>query len=389
VTVSFLWEPANTSYVPLAPARVLDTRNGTGAPAARLGGGATIDVPVTGVGGVPAGGVSAVVLNVTATDYSGPADYLTVFPTGSPRPLASNLNITPGKTVPNLVVARVGSGGKVSIYNNAGTVSVLADVQGYYATSATGGSRYQPLAPARVLDTRDGTGGNSSKVQGGTTIDLTVTGAGGVPASGVTAVALNVTATDVSGPDTFVTVFPWGAGQPLASNLNAVGGQSVPNLVIVRVGDGGRVSLYNNLGTVDLVADVQGWFGGSAGSTFVPVSPVRALDTRNGTGAPAGSVGPGGIQELTVTGVNGVPGSGVTAVVLNVTVNEPTGPDSFLTVYPNGAARPLASNLNYVAGQTVANLVVARVGSNGKILMYNNLGRVQLIADVEGWFSQS
>ena len=386
VTVSFLWEPSASSYVPLTPARILDTRTGTGAPKAPLGAGGAIDVPVVGVGGVPVANVAAVVLNVTETDMVGPESYLTVYPTGAPRPLASTLNMRQGETVPNLVVARVGSGGKVSVYNNLGSVDVVADVQGWYSASDTVGSRYTPLPPARVLDTRDGTGqgGATNPVAGGSAIELDLNGVGGVPASSVTAVALNVTAADATAPDSFVTVYPSGAARPLASNLNVSAGEAVPNLVIATV-SGGKILLYTNAGSVDLLADVQGWYGPGGDTRYVSVPPVRALDTRNGTGGTAGKVGPGATIDLTVAGANGVP-PGVRGVALNVTVTDQNGPESYLTVFPSGGGRPLASNLNFVQAQTRANLVFARVGSGGKVSFYNNLGSVNVVADVEGWF---
>jgi hypothetical protein len=81
-----------------------------------------------------------------------------------------------------------------------------------------------------------------------------------------------------------------------------------------------------------------------------------------------------------------VPASGVTSVVLNVTVTEPTGPESYLTLFPSGTARPVASNLNFVADETVPNLVVVRV-QNGSVSIYNNLGSTHVIADVQGWFA--
>jgi hypothetical protein len=87
-----------------------------------------------------------------------------------------------------------------------------------------------------------------------------------------------------------------------------------------------------------------------------------------------------------VAGVGGVPASGVTSVVLNVTATEPSGPDSYLTLFPAGTAQPVASNLNFVAGETVANLVVVRV-QNGKVSIFNNAGSTHVIADVQGWFS--
>ena len=118
-------------YNPLSPSRILDTRLGNVAPAAPLGPGAALDLQVTGRGGVPASGVSAVVLNVTVTEPSA-GSVLTAFPTGQTLPLASNLNFSAGQTVPNLVVVKVGTGGKVSLYNAFGTVHVVADVAGWY-----------------------------------------------------------------------------------------------------------------------------------------------------------------------------------------------------------------------------------------------------------------
>ena len=119
-------------YTSIVPARVLDTRAGSSASAGPVGPGATVDLAVAGRGGVPEAGVSAVVLNVTVAEPTA-TTYLTLFPSGALRPLASNLNATPGQTVANLVVAKVGAGGKVSLYNDAGTAHVVADVVGWYS----------------------------------------------------------------------------------------------------------------------------------------------------------------------------------------------------------------------------------------------------------------
>ena len=385
-----------STYFPLSPARVLDTRDGTGTGGVTtpIGQGAQIDVAVTGRLGVPATNVTAIALNVVATNATGPDSYLTVWPTGQARPLASNLNFEPGVSVPNLVIARVGNEGKVSLYNNLGTVNVAADIQGYFLGDASG-STYVPLAPQRVLDTRNGTGGTSTKVGPAGVIELKVTDAGGVPAAGGTAVALNVTATNVVGAESFLTIWPSGSSRPVASNLNFIGGQTVPNLVIARVGEGGKVSIYNNVGSVDVVADTQGYFAAPVaapplpGSVYFPTTPARILDTRDGTGVPgghSGHLGSPATLNLQVTGRGGVP-AGATAVVLNVTAADHFGADSYLTVYPTGTARPLASNLNYVADQTIPNLVIARIGSNGQVTIYNNMGATAVIADVQGYFT--
>src|SRR5262249_22671617 len=130
--------PADGTFVPLQPARLLETRPGEQtAPGATnrgmpLGAQGVIDLPVLGVGGVPAEFVSAVVLNVPAIHATSPS-FVTVWPTGSPRRLASNLNLRGAhEVVPNLVVAKVGAGGNVSIYNDAGQTDMVVDVAGYF-----------------------------------------------------------------------------------------------------------------------------------------------------------------------------------------------------------------------------------------------------------------
>jgi hypothetical protein len=203
----------------------------------------------------------------------------------------------------------------------------------------------------------------------------------------VTAVVLNVTVTEPVGGG-FLTAWPSGDAFPLASNLNFAPAQTVPNLVVVKVGATGNVGLYNGGAATHVIADVAGWFGpdGEAtGAQYHAVAPSRTLDTRAGTGAPIASVPMGGQLDLQVTGRGGVPATGVTAVVLNVTV---VGPASFgfLTAWPTGDARPLASNLNFVAGETVPNLVVAKLGAGGKVSFYNGGGAANLVADVAGWY---
>jgi hypothetical protein len=375
----------DATYHPLSPARLLDTRIGIGLLPGRLGPGGTLDLKVTGVGGVPATGVTAVALNVAVTNASGPLSWLAVWPKGSPRPNASNLNFSAGVSISNLVMARVGADGSVSMFNNLGSVDVVADVQGWYSDSAAGGSTFVPVNPARVLDTRAGA---PLGPQG--TLQLQVAGAGGVPPSGVTAVVLNMTVDRASGPESYLTVWPSGGARPTASNLNFSSGPPSTNLVVAQVGADGKVSIYNNLGTTDVIADVAGWFAapGGPGSRYVGISPSRTLDTRDGTGRAGvvGRIGPAATIDLPVSGIGGVPAAGVTSVVLNVTVNDPIGPESYLTLFPSGTVRPLASNLNFVAGETVPNLVVVRV-QNGMVSIYNNQGSTHVIADVQGWFA--
>ena len=122
--------------------------------------------------------------------------------------------------------------------------------------------------------------------------------------------------------------------------------------------------------------------------SYSALTPARVLDTRTGTGAPQAAVGSGGVVALQVTGRGGVPTSRVAAVVLNVTAVSPATA-GYLTAYPSGTQRPAVSNLNFVKGQTVPNLVVVPVGSDGKVALFNgSFGSVQMVADVAGYYLQ-
>ncbi|WP_406512547.1 hypothetical protein OG851_23295 [Streptomyces sp. NBC_00161] len=369
------------TYKPITPTRLMDTRSGLGVPKAKVGQGGTATLQVTGTAGIPAAGVTAVVLNVTATDPTD-ASYVSVYPNGTTRTSASNLNVTAGQTIPNLVIVPVVNG-KVSFYNNAGSVDLIADIAGYYTTDGTG-STYKPITPTRLMDTREGLGVPKAKVGQGGTATLQVTGTAGIPAAGVTAVVLNVTATDPTDAS-YVSVYPNGTTRTSASNLNVTAGQTIPNLVIVPVVNG-KVSFYNNAGSVDLIADIAGYYTtDGTGSTYKPITPTRLMDTREGLGVPKAKVGQGGTVTLQATGTAGIPATGVTALVLNVTATDPTT-GSYVSVYPNGTTRTSASNLNFTAGQTIPNLVVVPV-VNGKVSFYNNAGSVDLIADVAGYYT--
>ncbi len=251
-------------------------------------------------------------------------------------------------------------------------------------------SQFVPITPVRVLDTRTGVGGNLVPLGPQTFTELSIAGVVGIPATEVTAVVLNVTAVDPTASG-YLTVTPSGAARPPVSNLNMVAGQTVPNLVTVKLGANGKVDVFNAFGTTDVVADAVGYYttaGTVTTGRFTPLTPYRVLDTRTGTGV-GGSTAPLGADrsiDLTVTGVGGVPASGVSAVALNVTVDRPTG-SSYLTVWPAGQPRPVASTHNVVAGLTVANLVLAKTGTGGKVSLYNAFGTAHLIADVVGYFS--
>ena len=387
--------PGQATYVPLDPVRLLDTRDGTGGFADPVGPGGTIDLRVTDGLRVPLT-ATAVVLNVTATRATSATD-VRVYPTPGDGfvPTVSNLNVAAGGTVANLVHVAVGEDGSVRLRNEAGRVHLLADISGYFAESSSG-STYVPVAPVRLLDTRDDTPVGPGEVR-----ELDVRAARGGAASGVpsdaTAVVLNVTAVAPTST-TDVRVYPTrGGAVPEVSNLNATRGRTVPNLVVVAVGDGSRVSLRNQAGRTHLLADLAGWYvGTSDGAAFHPVDPVRLIDTRTPTppplhpagtpAAPAFRLGPGQTVDLLVAGRGVVPAV-AGAVALNVTAVGATA-STDVRVYPTGPGRaPEVSNLNLVRGQTVPNAVVARVGRDGRGTVRNNSGEISLVVDLTGWFA--
>jgi Fibronectin type III domain len=329
--------------------------------------------------------VSAVVqgLNIAVSwtdgDQTGLSGYVV-----STSPQSPSVTVPPGSTSAVLTGLRPGISYTVNVaaLTSAGAGDEVAAPEAVQ-TVAPGGS-FVGLTPVRLLDTRIGLGAPKGST---TSVALTVDGHGGVPTSGVSAVALNVTVTQPVGPGV-ITAYPAGQPLPLASNLNFTSGDTVANFVVVPVGVGGVVDLWSSAST-QLVADVSGYYttvgaASPVAGLYHPLSPSRLLDTRIDEGG--SEPGPGGIVDLQITGQGPVPSTGVSAVVLNLTVTEPTT-SGFVTAYPTGAARPNTSSVNFTPAQTVANRVIVPVGPNGDISLYNPLGDTQIVVDATGWFT--
>ncbi|MFJ3961695.1 hypothetical protein [Streptomyces sp. NPDC090036] len=270
---------------------------------------------------------------------------------------------------------------KVTVKDTANGVSAVNELQ-----AVTPGSDFTPHTPTRLLDTRFGTGVAQGKVGPGKSTRVKVGGNGKIPA-GVTAVALNVTVTNTTDSG-FITAFPEGTERPETSNVNHKAGQTVPNLVIVPVGKNGYVELSNRgWQSVDLIADVTGYFSRTPSSGYTPVDPTRFVDTREGLGTAKRKLGGQSTFGTQISGLRGVP-QGITAVALNVTVTAPQG-GGHLTVYPSGGAIPTTSNLNFLAGQTIANSVIVPVSADGKISVFNGAwAPADVVVDVVGYYSK-
>ena len=384
--------PPGDPFSPVTPTRILDTRSGLGTNGGipgRVGTGKFLTLHVGGTAGVPLG-IDAVVLNVTAV-LPTHATFITAYPADlTSPPTVSNINVGAGKVVANLVTVKVDASGSLNLYNAAGDVDLVADVAGYYSADAA--DSYNPLTPTRVLDTRSGVGAPAAPVGEGGTIDLQVTGVAGVPVD-ATAVVMNVTATGAT-KGTFVQAYPTPASPtppPTISNLNVPIGRTVANLVTVQLGSGGQVRLGNAFGTINLIADVAGYFSTStSGSRYTPVTPTRLLDTRTFLGEAAGQtgkVGPGGLIDLQLTGAMGMPVD-ATAAIFNYTAVSPSN-GTYEQAYPtpsSGVAFPTVSSLNPMPGDVVANLTAVTIGAGGRVRLRNNAGTVGLVADLAGYY---
>ncbi|WP_213456093.1 hypothetical protein [Rhizomonospora bruguierae] len=386
------FQNAEGTYYPVTPSRILDTRSGNGAAKAPIGPGGVVHLKVAGRGGVPAAGVSAVVLNVTVTQPTS-AGYLTVYPTGKSRPTASNLNFEKGWTGANFVTVPLGTNGQVDVYNFAGSTHVIADVSGFYAGPTTDvpnaygvGGQYMPVAPQRLMDTReDGQG----PLLGGWMITLGVEAGDWEPY--ITALAVNITAVSPT-KSGFLTVWDGGDVMPTASTLNFTAGKIVPNLAVVPVapcqdpvcaGDP-SIGIYNSAGATHVVVDVVGFYHDAPGYglRFRPITPTRIADTRSKLGAPA-ALGAGKTAKITAPAA--IVNVDTFGLALNVTAVKPTS-GTYLTVWPAGAPRPTASNLNPAKGQTIPNGVLTEINDAYAFNVYNAYGTTDVVIDVAGAF---
>ncbi|MGG8410474.1 hypothetical protein ACM614_29930 [Streptomyces sp. 12297] len=367
-------------FVALTPKRILDTRSGLGAPKARIGAGKSVRLKVAGVGGVPATGVTAVVVNLTAVTPTANG-YVTAWPAGTPRPDTTALSTAGGRTATASVVVPLAAG-SVDLRNGAGTIDLTAEVTGYYTTDATAGAKSTALTPKRILDTRTGLGAAKARIGAGKSVRLKVAGVGGVPTAGATAVLVNLSAVRPTA-DGYLTAWPAGATRPDTAHLSFTTGRTGVNTVVLPLRDG-AVDIRNSAGAVDLVADVTGYYSAD-GLRFTPTAPVRLLKTSTGLGARPGVVGAGETVSFPVSGLAGVPAD-AKAVTLAVTVGAPTQ-TSYLTASPHGGSWPGLASVQYTAGSAATNLVTLPI-TDGWVTLTNHAGNAHLASDLVGWYAK-
>lgn len=377
-----------STYTPLDPTRILDTRTGNG-----LGGpltaGAARTLQVAGRGGVPASAV-AITGNLTVTGPTA-GGYVTLAPSIAGTPQTSTVNFPVGDTRANGVSVPLATDGTVALYYASGTagarVQAILDVTGYYV-AGTGGARFVALAPSRIVDTRVGLGVGSALVAG-SPATFQVAGQGGVPA-GALAITGNVTVTAASAR-AYVALTTTATASPSTSTINLPTNDTRANNVTVRLGTGGTLGAVLMSGTTgstaQLIVDVTGYYvAGSTGAMYIPLTPTRIVDTRRGLGLPS-ALASGSPGTFGVAGQGGVP-SDAAAVTGNVTMTGQTS-NGYIAITPLPTTTPPVSNVNAPVGDTRANGVAAQVGSGGSVAaVYRAVatGRSALVVDVTGYF---
>ncbi len=254
-----------------------------------------------------------------------------------------------------------------------------------------------PVPPARLLDTRPGQPTVDGRASGAGALGpdqvrtVPVTGRAGVPATGVAAVAVNVTGIQPSA-GTYLTTYAAGRPRPHVSTINLAAGEVYANATVVPVGADGSIALYNAQGRADAAIDVVGWFPAGTAPSFVPVEPARLLDTRPGGATVDGhnsGAGPFGPQSdpawvsLWTAGRAGIPAGSRDPVLANLTGILPDKP-TYLSI--NGRVDPAAnptSSVNLQRSTIVPGLVV---GGDGGLEVDSSDGLTDATVDVLGYF---
>ena len=384
------------SFVPVPLSKVLDTRAGFGAAKSPIAGSGTLTLQVAGLAGVPATAVSAVTLSITAVNPAA-TGWLTAYATGTAKPGIANLNWVSNRSATATVTVSVSAAGQVNLFNgSASPVDFAVDVEGYYtAGSVTAAGGFVPVTPSRSLDTRNGIGASrSSWIDQGNTLSQAlswqVSGRNGIPASGVTAVVLSLTATNAAAAG-FLSAFEDQSYNPgLEFNWNWTtpikgmafdAGVPTTNLFVVSLSAAGRAKL-NNLGTsdfthIDVMADVVGYIkGGATAGTGLYQAAAPARLTSQTIAA----------NSTLVVPVDAPPSS---SVVLTV-AGENAGDWGSVTAYEHGTTRPATAQLKVGPARSASATVVVRVSANSTIDLYNQTATgVDLTVDEYGSFRGS
>jgi len=411
-TLSLAGPPNNgLQFYPLPrPVRLVDTRAGQGncdnvSTPIQAGTSLTTLARTTCEGITIPASAQAVVGNLTVINRDPQnAGYLTIYPDGVSVPLASNMIYYPNRIIANNFTVALSSDGKFNVFGER-TIDVVIDISGYFAPPGAGGLYYHPLAkPVRLLDTRpnEGTCDNiSTPIAAGTSI----TTQAHTTCEGLTipptaqAVAANATVINRDPQNAgYLTIYPNGVAVPLASNLIYYPGQIISNAFTVSLSAAGEFNIFGER-MIDMVVDVAGYYSAELidangpGLLFNPLPrPLRILDTRPNEGncdavstpitGGTSIAAPGRLacEAITIPPV-------AQALLGNATVINQTSQAGYLTLYPDGVAPPLTSNMVYFPGQLLANAFVVGVnGGNGQYRVFAER-TLDVVVDVSGYFA--
>jgi hypothetical protein len=364
------------------PTRIVNTRSGLGLPA---GVGANKTATFSAVGAVPGHKADSVAITVTVVDPARSGHILLYAPDDVTRPTTSTVSFTAGQSTPNEVIAEVSGTGTVRVVNSsAAKVDLLVDITGYWTRAneapSTPGS-LTTVRPARAYDSR--TSGHSA-LDATSSVTVPIDGTAGVPTSGVSAVAVNLTVANpkIGGTLTATAGADDQQGSTRTSTLHFVQGGSRAGFAIVPVNTDGTISIYNSASApVNFVVDVEGYFldGTPAGDgAYVPTTPYRTADTRTAAGA---------VKSDKALVVPVVPSNAslFKSVVVAITETAPTSAGNLIP-WNGTAKRPATTTGNFTRNQTTTTTAVVPLTAAGSFSIYNNsAGTVQLVVDVEGF----
>jgi uncharacterized repeat protein (TIGR01451 family) len=374
--------PQGLRFVPVTPCRLVDTRK----PAAPFGGPAMAGadsrsflVPGS-ASGIPFTAL-AYSLNVAVVP-TGPLGFVTLWPTGQPRPVASTLNSLDGRVKSNAAIVPAGTGGSVSVFASNAT-HVILDINGYFlpATDPIALAFY-PVAPCRIADTRHAAAPLGGPfLAGGQTRSFPILSAApcGIPATAQT-YSLNFAAVP-KGPLGYITAWATGRSQPTVASLNAPTGVVTANAAIVPAGTGGAIDVFASNAT-DLVIDINGYFAppDGGGLSLYNIVPCRVLDTRQPSGAAAFT----GKLDVNVAGSACGGPAGAQAYVFSATV-VPGGALGYLTLWPQGQPQPTVATLNALDATVTSNLAIVPTNTGSTSAFATN--PTHLVLDINGVFA--
>lgn len=346
-------------------------------------------VKVAGVDGLPSTGIGAVTMMVTIVAPAGQGQLFGRPSSSDPSTLLMVYNAGVGGNTSNSSLLAVADDGTIQVMTETAQSTVIIDITGYYTSTKNGVSAggFVAMSPARVLDSRDGTGAAAGQIPAGSQRTIQATGSNGIP-KGAAAVAVNIVVINREAKAGYVRPTPTGGVRSTGVlNYNSTAGLTTAMNAQVALSDDGKFSLSTaeGGGKIDLVVDIQGYFlQSNPGGGFTPQAG-RLVDTRT-----TASIAAGASFAVQVGGRAGAPTveGGLSAAAVTFTAVNNSGADSYAKMWADGAAEPDSSAISSDTTSIVSNTVVTPVGANGNIRI-KNMGKAAMnyVVDLQGTYN--